>query len=115
MLKGKSDVGGDDYKAKYLRDQASESQNIQVFVGVVKGDTELKVFYSMVKYNDMFSTNNPIDSVIGFGCLIFHDISHGRGQRWSMLIMQLKCRAILDSKGITIPCWIRQGIKIKRR
>ena len=57
MLKGKSDVGGDDYKAKDLRDQASESQNIQVFVGVVKGDTGLKIFHSMVKYNDMFDTN----------------------------------------------------------
>ena len=33
---------------------------------MVKGDTELKVFYSMVKYNDMFATTNLIGSVIGF-------------------------------------------------
>ena len=32
--------------------------------GVVKGDTKLKVFHSMVKYNDMFDTNNLSDSVI---------------------------------------------------
>ena len=33
---------------------------------MVKGDTELKVFHSMVKYNDMFATTNLIGSVIGF-------------------------------------------------
>ena len=43
-----------------------ESQNLQVFVGTVKGDNELKVFHSMVKYNYMFATNNISGSVIGF-------------------------------------------------
>ena len=37
MLKGESDVGGDDSKAKYFRAQALESQNLQIFVGMVKG------------------------------------------------------------------------------
>ena len=54
MLKGQSNVGGDESKAKDFRDQALESQNLQVFVGVVKGDTKLKVFHSMVEYNENF-------------------------------------------------------------
>ena len=45
MLKGQSNVGGDESKAKDFRDQALESQNLQVFFGMVKGDTELKVFH----------------------------------------------------------------------
>ena len=39
MLKGESDVGGDDSKAKYLSTQALESQNLHVFVWMLKGDT----------------------------------------------------------------------------
>ena len=66
ILKRKSVVGGDDSKAKYVRAQALESQNLQFFVGMVKRDTELKVFCSMVKYNDMFATNNLSSSVIVF-------------------------------------------------
>ena len=66
MLKGKLDVGGDNTKAKELKAQALESQNMQVFVGTVKGDNELKVFHSMVKYNYMSATNNISGSVIGF-------------------------------------------------
>ena len=33
---------------------------------MVEGDTKLKVFHSMLKYNDIFETNNIIGSVIGF-------------------------------------------------
>ena len=66
MLKGQSDVGGDDTKDKDFRAQASESQYLQFFVGTVKGDNTLKVFDSMIKYNDMFATNNLSGSVIGF-------------------------------------------------
>ena len=65
MLKWQSDDGGDDSKAKEFRAQALESKNILVFVGVVKGDTELKVFHSMVKYNDMSVTNAISGSHIG--------------------------------------------------
>ena len=35
-------------------------------MGTVKGDTELKISHSMIKYNDMFVTNNLSGSVIGF-------------------------------------------------
>ena len=66
MLKGQSDVGGDDVEAKDFMAQALESKNMQVFVVMVKGDTELKVLHSMVKYNDMLATNNTSGSVIGF-------------------------------------------------
>ena len=53
-------------KAKEFRAQALESQNMWVFVGMVKEDNKLKVFHSMVKYNYMFATNNISGSVIGF-------------------------------------------------
>ena len=43
-----------------------ESHNLQIFVEIVRGDTELKVFHSMVKYNDIFVTNNISGSVIVF-------------------------------------------------
>ena len=49
----------------------------------------------------------------GHGCLIFHEISHGRGEKLSMLIVKLKRGAVLDRNGITIPCGIRQVIIIK--
>ena len=39
MLKGQSDVGGDDVEAKDFMAQALESKNMQVFVVMVKGDT----------------------------------------------------------------------------
>ena len=125
MLKGHSGVGGYDSKAKDFRSQTLESQNLQIFVEVVKGDTKLKVFYSMVKYNNMFSTNNIFGSVIGFmgdrplegspRCLRFHEIIHRRQQRWIILIMQLKFRAIFYRKGITVHCGIRQEILKKQR
>ena len=66
MLKGQSDVDGDDFRAKYFRAQALESQNQQVFIAVVKRNSKLKVFHYMVKYNDMFATNNISDIVIVF-------------------------------------------------
>ena len=46
--------------------QALESKSLKVFVGTVKWDTKLKVFHSMVNYNDMFTNNNISGSVIGF-------------------------------------------------
>ena len=29
-----------------------EAENLWVFVGMVKGDAEIKIFHSMLKYND---------------------------------------------------------------
>ena len=66
MLKRQSEVGDDNAKFKDFRAQALESQNMQVFVGMVKGDIEFKIFHSMIEYNDMFATNNLSGSVIGF-------------------------------------------------
>ena len=41
-------------KCAAFRTQAAEAANLQVFVGMVKGDAELKLFHSMLKYNDLF-------------------------------------------------------------
>ena len=35
MLKGQSDVGGDENKEKYFKTQAMESQNLLVFFGML--------------------------------------------------------------------------------
>ena len=43
-----------------------EAANLRVFVGVVKGDAELKLFHSMLKYNDLFASPNPSTNVIAF-------------------------------------------------
>ena len=63
---------------------------------MLKGDTDLMVPQSMVKYNYMFATNNLSGSVIGFmgigpwmeghECSRLHKIINGRGQMWSILI-----------------------------
>ena len=37
-----------------------------VFVGIVKGDAELKIFHSMLKYNDCFVAQNIYGNVIAF-------------------------------------------------
>ena len=39
---------------------------MRVFVGMVKGDAELKLFNSMLKYNDLFVAANISRNVIAF-------------------------------------------------
>ena len=39
---------------------------MRVFVGMVKGDAELKIFQSMLKYNDLFVAQNLSGNVIAF-------------------------------------------------
>ena len=49
LLKCQADVGGDSTKCATFKIKAMESANLRVFVGVVKGDKELKIFHSMLK------------------------------------------------------------------
>ena len=37
-----------------------------VFVGMLKGDVEFKIFHSMLKFNDLFVTQNLSGNVIAF-------------------------------------------------
>ena len=37
-----------------------------VFVGMVIGDAELKIFHSMLKYNNLFAAQNLSENVIDF-------------------------------------------------
>ena len=43
-----------------------EAANLRVFVGMVKGDTELKLFNSMLKYKNLFVAQNLSGNVIAF-------------------------------------------------
>ena len=43
-----------------------EAANLRVFVGMVKGDAELKIFHSMLKYNDLFVAQNISGNFIAF-------------------------------------------------
>ena len=46
--------------------QAAEAANLWVFVGMIKGDAELKIFNSMLKYNDLFVAQSLSGKVIAF-------------------------------------------------
>ena len=43
-----------------------EAANLRLFVGMVKGYAELKIFPSMLKYNDFFVAQNFSGNVIAF-------------------------------------------------
>ena len=53
MLRG----GGVD-KVLHVLNTSEEAANLRVFVGMVKGDAKLKIFHSMIKYNDLFVAQN---------------------------------------------------------
>ena len=107
-------------KANEFRAQALESQNMRVFVGMVKGDNKLKVFHSMVKYNDMFATNNLSGSVIGFmgdrpldGMPWVFNIPQDKSWAWTEVECAenaIECRATLERKETTTSCGIQKGI-----
>ena len=59
-------VGGELTNCATFNIQAVEAENLRVFVGMVKGDTELKIFHSMLKYNDFFVAQNLSKNVIAF-------------------------------------------------
>ena len=64
LLKWQADVGGESIKCATFKAQAVEASNLRVFVGMVKGDAELKLFYSMLKYNDIFVAPNLSGNMI---------------------------------------------------
>ena len=66
LLKWKADVGGESTKCATFKTQAVEAANLRVFVGMVKGDAELKIFHSMLKYNDLFVAPNLSGNLIAF-------------------------------------------------
>ena len=61
--------------------QAVEADNLQKFVGMVKGDAKLKLFYSMLKYNDLFVAPNLSSNVIAF--------MGGRTLEWRMRVFKI--------------------------
>ena len=54
LLKWKADVRGESTKCATFKIQAVGLTNLRVFVGMVKGDAELKIFHSMLKYSNVF-------------------------------------------------------------
>ena len=66
LLKWQADVGGESTKFVMFKMQAVGAANLQVFLGMVKGDAELKLFRSVVKYNDVFVAQNLSGNVIAF-------------------------------------------------
>ena len=43
-----------------------EADKLQVFVGMIKGDAELKISHSMLKNNDLFVAQNISGNMIAF-------------------------------------------------
>ena len=66
LLKYQADVSGESTKCAIFKTQAVEAANLRVFVGMVKGDAKLKLFHSMLKYNDLFVSPNLSGNVIAF-------------------------------------------------
>ena len=69
LLKRKADVrggGGGLTKCATSKTRAVEAANLQVFVGVLKGYAELKLFHSMLKYKYLFVAQNISGDVIAF-------------------------------------------------
>ena len=58
--------GGESTKCATFKIQAAEAANLRIFVGMVKGNTELKRFHSMLKYNNLFVDQNMSGNVISF-------------------------------------------------
>ena len=51
-------LGKGSKKCATIKILAAEAANLRVFVGMVKGDAELKIFCSMLKYNNLFVAQN---------------------------------------------------------
>ena len=52
LIKWQAYVGGESIKRAMFKIQAAEAANLRVFVGMVKGGAELRIFHSMLKYNN---------------------------------------------------------------
>ena len=65
-MAGRRREGGGSTKCSTFKIQAVEAANLRVFVGMVKGDAELKIFHSMLKYNNFFVAQNISVDVIAF-------------------------------------------------
>ena len=66
LLNGRHMLGESQQSAPRLKYKRVKAANLQVFVGMVKGDAELKIFHSMLKYNDFFVAQNLSGNVITF-------------------------------------------------
>ena len=64
ILKWQANVGVESTKCATFKTQAVKAENLRVFVGMVKGDAELKLFHSMLKYNDLFVATNLSGNVV---------------------------------------------------
>ena len=58
--------GGGSTRCATFKIQSVEEENLRVFIGIVKGGAELKIFRFMLKYNDLFVTQNLSGNVIAF-------------------------------------------------
>ena len=95
--------------------------NLRVIVGMVKGDAELKIFHSMLKYNNVFVAQNLSGNVIPFmgdrtleGRPWMFKIPQDKPWEWPEIkflsnpigiqthfIQEEKCHAMWDNTGIT--------------
>ena len=66
LFKWQADVRGESTNCATFKIQAAETANLRVFMGMVKGDAELKIFHSMLKYNNFFVAQNLSGNVIVF-------------------------------------------------
>ena len=89
-------------KCATFKIQAVEAANLRIFVGVVKGNAELKIFHSILKYNDLFFAQNISGNAIPFmgDCPL-------EGSPWILNIPQDKPWAWPEIKFLTNPIEIQ--------
>ena len=63
-LKWQADVAGDNERKKTFKTQAIETNSLRFFVATLVGETDLKLFHSLVKYNDMFVATSMSGHVV---------------------------------------------------
>ena len=66
LLKWQADVGGELTKCAMFKIQAVDAANLRVSVRMVEGDAELKIFHSMLKYNNLFDAQNISGNIVPF-------------------------------------------------
>ena len=61
-----ADVAGENERKKTFKTKTTEANSLRFFVANLVGETDLNLFHSLVKYNDMFVATSMSGHVVAF-------------------------------------------------